>query len=397
MIPHLIKLAWHRKRIHALLVLEIFASFLVLFAVLTFGAQFLGCYRQPLGFSHENVWVVKLDVHQPSDDEFTAVDVHDFESVLRESRSTDGCLASAGAFSVPYDNNQSIGEWDLRGHRYRIELDEATDGFAEVFGIRMLQGRWFEPADGALAWEPVVVNASLARKFFGDDDPIGRPIPKAEGDPDRRVVGVVDEFRKGGELSPAGDMMFTRIRPGDPTSRPPRNLVVRVRPGAGIELERMLLERLRAVAPSWGFEIERLDDMRGENFRLYLVPLLVGALIGGFLLLMVGLGLVGILWQNVTMRTRELGLRRAAGASGSDVRRQIILEILVMTTASVLLGLLVVSQIPLLGLDFFLTPGAFAAGLVSSLALIYLLTMLCGYYPSWMATLIQPAEALRSE
>ena len=64
-----------------------------------------------------------------------------------------------------------------------------------------------------------------------------------------------------------------------------------------------------------------------ESFRSRLVPLALGATIAGFLMLMVALGLIGVLWQNVTRRTREIGLRRAAGASHGDIRRQVIMEV----------------------------------------------------------------------
>ena len=117
----------------------------------------------------------------------------------------------------------------------------------------------------------------------------------------------------------------------------------------------------------------------------------------GFLLLMVVLGLVGVLWQNVTQRTQEIGLRRAKGATARRIQQQILGEVVVMTTFAVAAGTLVVVQLPLLDALGFLSPGVMAASLVISAAAIYVLTSVCGFYPARLATRVQPAEALHYE
>jgi putative ABC transport system permease protein len=126
-------------------------------------------------------------------------------------------------------------------------------------------------------------------------------------------------------------------------------------------------------------------------------PLVVAGTIGLFLVLMVALGLTGVLWQNVTKRTRELGLRRAMGASGASVHRQVLGEVALLATFALVAGSIVVLQFPMLGIFKFVTKGAFTAAFISALATIYALTVLCGLYPSWLASRLQPADALRYE
>jgi putative ABC transport system permease protein len=104
-----------------------------------------------------------------------------------------------------------------------------------------------------------------------------------------------------------------------------------------------------------------------------------------------------VLWQNLLQRTRELGLRRAAGASRSAVHRQVVYEQVILTSFGVLLGALVAIQIPILDLIGFIRPQVFAAGLCFAMAAIYLLSVLCAVYPSTLASRVQPAEALRYE
>ena len=74
------------------------------------------------------------------------------------------------------------------------------------------------------------------------------------------------------------------------------------------------------------------------------------SVLAGFLLLMVTLGLTGVVWQSVIVRLREFGLRRAAGASGASVRRQVFAEMAVMTSFAVIAGTAIVGQLPFLPL-----------------------------------------------
>jgi putative ABC transport system permease protein len=74
---------------------------------------------------------------------------------------------------------------------------------------------------------------------------------------------------------------------------------------------------------------------------------------------MVGLGLIGVLWQNLIQRTRELGLRRAAGASRAAVHRQVFFEQVILTSLGVLLGAVLIAQLPILDLVVFI-PWAFS-------------------------------------
>ena len=83
---------------------------------------------------------------------------------------------------------------------------------------------------------------------------------------------------------------------------------------------------------------------------MQLLPLIAAGIVAGFLMLMVVLGLTGVLWQNVTQRTREIGLRRAKGASRPYIYGQILGELMVMTTMAVLLGAVLLAHVPFLNL-----------------------------------------------
>ncbi|HEX7185310.1 MAG TPA: FtsX-like permease family protein [Thermoanaerobaculia bacterium] len=395
MMRHLFKMVWNRKRTNALLILEIFFSFLVVFVVGTLGIYFWSNYRRPLGFAWEDVVSVNIDMKQVSDDTHTPEQVATFARLLREVQALDPVEAVAGSMGVPFELGTSTGLHEYGGRSIEFDFNEVTQDFDKVMRPDLARGRWFQPADAALAWEPLVIDQDLARTAFGDEDPVG----KLFGDPERqrRVIGVVRDYRSGGELTGVRNYLFNLKRAGHPDDRPARNLLVRLRPGTPAAFEEELIERLQAVAPEWSFEARPLWQLRESAFRLRLTPVIAGAVVAFFLLLMVGLGLLGVLWQNLLQRTREIGLRRAAGASRAEVHRQIVLEQLLVTTLGVLLGTALVVQIPVLDLVGFIRPGVFAGGILLAMATMYLLTALCVLYPSMMASRIQPAEALRYE
>ena len=412
MIRHLLKLVWNRKRMNALIILEIFFSFLVVFVVSTLGLYLWDNVHRPLGFSYKDVLVASINMQQTGDDTFDGSQVATFERVLAETKALPAVEAAAGVMIVPYSNGNSTGGWQFNGRPIQTDFNEVTQDFDKVMGLHLVQGRWFQKGDDTLSWEPVVVNAELARKIYGTGDPIGKRFgdpSKDNMDPERRVVGVVDEFRKGGELSGPGNYMFTlrgggiRLEaagsglPGGGKGRPPRNLVVKMRPGTPVEFEEQLAKRLQAVAPTWSFEVKPLSQMRTSSFRLILTPLVAGGIVALFLMLMVGLGLIGVLWQNLLQRTREIGLRRAAGASRSNVHSQVLMEQMILTSFGVLLGTVLVIQIPLLDLIGFISPRIVLGGILVAMISIYLLAALCAVQPSVMASRVQPAEALRYE
>lgn len=401
MMRHLLRLVWNRKRANALIMLEIFFTFLVLFAVGTLGAYLWDNWRHPLGFDWQNVWAVKLEMAQTSDDTFTPEQVETTARLAREAASLAPVETVAGVMVSPLGPGQYNWGVTMNGRDIRTDINEVTESFADLLKVEVVKGRWFEPADATRSWEPVVIDEDLAHDVWGDEDPIGKRLgdrdPKST-DPEQRVIGVVRDFRHHGELSGPGNFAFHYKQLGNPKHRPPRALLVRVRPGTPAAFEEELSRRMQAVAPEWSFEITPLAQLRETSFRQRLTPLIVGGIVAFFLLLMVALGLLGVLWQNLLQRTREIGLRRATGASRAEVHRQIILEQLLLTSLGVLLGTIVVIQLPVL--DVFgslLRPEVFTSGLILAMISMYLLTTVCALYPSTLASSIRPAEALRYE
>jgi putative ABC transport system permease protein len=411
MIRHLLKMVWARRRANGLVAAEILASFVVLFAVTTLSLFYLDNYRQPVGFDHRDVWRLEMDpghVHDEtpaaggrSADVERAGEVQTLAQVVIGVRSVPGVVATAIVSPAPFSQSNETRGYDRRGRRVAYSTASASDDLAVVLGLTVTRGRFFSRADDAATWEPVVINERFARELFGAADPLGQNIsgdrdPRGEPETERRVVGVMAAYRQEGEFDPPGNYVFVRHRPGDPKERFRGDLLVRVAPGSTAELEEQLLKTVQAIAPGWSFRLEPLEAARQRNAGMYLAPVLVIGLVAAFLALMVALGLTGVLWLGVTRRTREIGLRRAKGASASDVRRQVLGEIVVLATLSLLPGVALALQLPLVG-ALPVRGGVVAASRAGAVAGSYLIAILCGWYPARLATRVEPAEALHYE
>jgi putative ABC transport system permease protein len=398
MIMHLIKLVWNRKRANFLIALEIFISFLVLFAVIMLAVYFSDNYRRPLGFKYENVWNVSIGMNQSSDADHTPEQDETVRQLYLALKELDEVEVAAGAYTIPFTGyGGSHGGIQINGRGFLFRRNEVTDDFDEVMGVKIIRGRWFGKEDDGSDRIPVVLNQLAALRIFGDEDPVGKEIPGFDDPARTRVIGVIEEFRHGSDFAAPEINIFCRTDLRDPGDRHPGNLLVKLRPGTTREFEERLIARLKAVAKDWSFQVRPLAELREEELEQLLVPIGIAGLVAVFLMLMVALGLTGVLWQNVTQRTKEIGLRRAKGATRQRIYRQILGELLIVTSFGSLAGVLVVVQFPLLDLIGFISGEVYLVSIIVSLFIIYLLTLVCGLYPSRLAAKVQPAEALHYE
>jgi putative ABC transport system permease protein len=417
MIRHLLKLVWHRKRANALVMAEIFLSFLIVFAVVTMTVSLLSRWSAPLGFQWKDVWMVEINAVMPAESSGTSLGPPPKEAMseagriavaagrmVRELETYREVESAAAESMTPYTGNTWTTMVGIEGREVLLTGDQAGDDFARVMRIPILQGRWFSKEDEGQNYLPLVVDSDAAEAMFGKGQSVlGRKFsaknfaPEASGVADFRVVGVIAPYRKDGEFSDTGlKMIFLRASFVHPIPPDTGRIVVRVRPGTPASFEAELNDRLRHVGGA-SFRIQRMEDMRHAALRARFIPVAILTLVALFLIAMVALGLTGVLWQTVTRRMREIGLRRAVGASGPGVRSQLLGEVTILSTLSVILGAIVIVQLPLLGLFRVVTPPEFAAGFFVALVVIYSITLLCGAYPSWLASTIEPADALRYE
>jgi len=405
MIGHLFKLVWNRRRSNLLILFELLISFLGLCAVLTVACTFHYHWSQPLGFDYEDVYRldIEIDGYYDLDDDDKArtwANIDQLQLLLDNMEQVDS--HSPMPWNLPFGTSFSGSMNSINGISYRIRMNEVDSTVMDVLEMQVVAGRWLEPGDAAVDPQPVVLTSNYAELLFGNDVPLGVKVAlwdrdkPAEEREENQVVGVIQPLRLDGELAPPSLGEFSLIDFGE-SDRPPTNFLLRLRPGVPIEFEEELSRAITGIAPDWTVNLSTLAKHRSQQLEIHLIPLLVAAGVAFFLLVMVGLGLVGVLWQMVTRRTEEIGLRRALGASASAIRRQVLGELLALLTLTTGIGTLIYLQFPLLQIIGDIPLQVYLVALTLSLLVLYSFVILCGLYPSWLATRVRPAQALQYE
>jgi putative ABC transport system permease protein len=154
---------------------------------------------------------------------------------------------------------------------------------------------------------------------------------------------------------------------------------------------------LKALAPENNYSLTSWESQRDRQIKQTTIPLTIFAIIAGFLIIMVAMGLFGVLWQNVTGRTHEIGLRRALGATAASIHKQIIGELMIVTFIGIAIAFIGLVQLPMLGVFQELDWPLFWVSLLSAMAFMLTLSALCGYYPGKIAIRYSPSQALHYE
>lgn len=402
MLRHLFKLIWKRKNRNLMLSAEILLAFVVVFAIAAFGVRYWQLYHMPVGFKSDNVWSVSLLVPQDAVIQTAGTDNVN-RRLLQAVQAMPQVEQAAIATFPPYFSASmtSIFSQPDGSHPTRAHMMEGSDNLWSTLGMQLLEGRWPSAQDEGSAANAAVINRRLAARLFPGQSALGREFTVREDDPTSRehyrVVGLIEDFRNHGEfMSPQPFVLYRHSLESAKTM--PRTLLLKVRPGTPRAFEADLQRQLKLVRNDWGYQVNTLAELRSAQFSESLLPLKILGVIAVFLLAMVAFGLFGVLWQNTTRRIPEIGLRRALGAQAGDIYRQIIAEQVLLSSLAMAAGLILLLQLPLTGvLGEALNWPVFLSAAALSMAVIYLLSLLCSLYPGWRASRLHPAAALHYE
>lgn len=367
------------------MMLEIFVSFLILFAVWSLGIYTYRNYTTPTGLSVEPVWVVYLDFNTDNDTAWAQNRelVRQHLKGLREV--TNFSFASS---NIPFGFSSSNREYSYQGKSTISDAVFVEEDYPNVMSMTLQSGRWFTAQDTIGGARPVVITQQMATTLFGQEDPVGKSLGT---DSDRtKVVGVVPYYRHKSSFQSVENCVFAPLEPSN------SELLLKVTPEATPEFEARLARSLQALGKDWTVEIQHMDNMRSTQDQTIVIPILILFIICGFLVFNVGLGLFGVLFQNINRRKGEIGLRRAIGATRKQILSYFIGETVVIAGFGLLLGLFFAIQLPLLRV-FDVAAAVYVWGMVLALLSVVAIAVICAFYPSRQAANIYPAVALHEE
>ncbi len=324
--------------------------------------------------------------------------------IVRKIESIPGVQSAALASRLPVSGNGNTDWIRFVGKPYdgkHIEVDE-RDVSAEYFqtiGARLLRGRYFTDEEDASKPQVVVVNQTLAKKYFPGEDPIGRQI----GDTTltakslKTIIGVVDDVREG---SLEEDIWPAEYHPFNQDADNYFSLAVRTSqtPEAVLpELGRAIRQLYGDVG--WGNEAS-MESRIDTSMTAYLhrsSAWLVG-IFGAVALLLGVVGLYGVIAYSVSQRTREIGVRIALGAERASVYRLILKEAGWLAALGIALGGVgAVGAATLARKMLFGVNSWDGETLVAVAAVLAIAAAAASFVPARRAASVNPVAALRSE
>jgi putative ABC transport system permease protein len=253
-----------------------------------------------------------------------------FESLHDRMSNLPGETATGFASALPLDQSRMITIFRIDGTpevEDRMQMPRASvrivsPEFFKAMGVRLLEGRSFEASDRADALPVVMVNDTLAKRYFPDAPPVGRRLGRMG-----EIVGVIADFRQLGlDAEPDPEIYLQYQQSAGPLAEALGSLAVAVRydPRTGGFLD-SVKGAVRELDPELPLaDVKTMEARLGESVarpRLYAVLL---ALFAGLALVVAASGVYSVVSYQALQRTKENGLRMALGATSSDIVRRVL-------------------------------------------------------------------------
>jgi len=272
-----------------------------------------------------------------------------------------------------------------------------TAGYFETLGIPLVKGRYFNRSDTPDSLPVAIVNSSVARKYWLNEDPVGKQIrqgfPTEPFGPWRTIVGVVGDIKQEGIDRETSPQVFM------PIVQQPRTTVFAIARTRGtvssLSLEAAIHDLDRTIPV---FNDRTVDQVMREASSRRRIAMVVLSVFGAVAVLLAAIGVYGVIAQGVAERRQEIGVRMALGATGSQILRLFLRHGLVVAAVGIACGVVaaMAAARSLASLVFGVTVTD-AATLGTVAALLTGVTLLACYMPARAATRVDPLDALRWE
>ncbi len=388
----------------SLVVLQLAGSLLLLVVAGLFVRSLGKAEKLYLGFEPDHIINVSMDIHEigyeePQGREF-------YRRAEERLRALPGVVSVTQAFSVPMGlisaSDQVVpAEHPLEPGQVPPSVFDnmVTPNYFETLRIPLKRGRTFTDADNEKAPHVAVINETMAKKFWPNEDALGRRFKSKDNDhkwADFEVIGIVQDGKYKGIVE---DPMPFFYRPLAQDYISLRNIQVRTSvPPENLELQ--IASKIRELAPGLPVTVKTMNqDLQGLNgYMFFRLGAQLSGTMGVLGLILAVVGVYSVVSYAAAQRTHEIGIRMALGAESRDVLKMVLSRSLVMIAIGVAAGLLIsfVGARAIASLLVGVSPSdpvTFGAVMLLLLGVALLACLI----PAYRATRVDPLVALRYE
>jgi predicted permease len=392
-------------------VLQVAFAFVLLAGAGLLFASFRRVLAIDPGFTPDHVLTASLGLPQATYPDDPAVRRFTTEALGR-LRALPGVIAAGATDSIPFGSNHSDSVIFAEG--YQMQPGEsiisptvvvATPGYFEAMGARLARGRFFDDRDSADSLKTVMVDETLARRFWPNQDPLGHRMYRATSGADLTaitpqtqfltVVGVIHDMKLASladsNNAPVGAYFFPQDQ------QPRRVLVFSLKTAIDpMQLANQTRGAISGIDRELAvYSVSSMNERVDQSLATRRSPMLLATAFGALALLLSAIGVYGVLAYVVSQRTKEIGIRLALGSSSSAIFQLVLREALLLVGlgfAGGALGILALKR----SLDSLLYGVSAADPLVLAAATLTLafVAFTAGALPAHRATRINPVVAL---
>lgn len=387
----------------SLVVVQVTVALMLLLGAALFVQSLRNLHTLDPGFQATNLVRFKLD---PMLGGYDVAETKAFYARLRERLGALSGVESAGLAVVAIMEGN---EWDstVTVEGYRSEdgenmnphFNSISPAYFESLGLSLLAGRDFGARDREGAKKVVVVNETFAKRYFGNESPVGYHLGfggAPDTVPDMEIIGVVEDAKYENLRDDVPRQVFTMYQQNDWATEMTAYVRTSVSSDAMFESIRREVQDLDATMPI--FDMNTMEDQLDRSLAVERLTAFLSGAFGLLAAVLAFVGLYGVTAYGVTRRSAELGLRMALGATGRAVTSMVLKEVLWLAAIGVaislpcvwFLGRLVESQL------YGVAPRDPVTIVLATTALVAV-TIVAGALPAVRASRLNPVSVLRYE
>ncbi|HVG21575.1 MAG TPA: ABC transporter permease [Blastocatellia bacterium] len=396
-----------KQRARSLLVIsEVALTVLLLIGAGLMIKSFYSLQKVQLGFNPENVLTMQVNlpaIKYAEDSQITSF----YDQVLQRVQALPGVQAAGAATSIPLMDRVFRRRFTIDGRppatpneRLLAHFRSVSHDYHRAMGIPLRKGRYFTEQDRDKSAQVIIINDSMARRYWPDEEPVGKHITiPGDGPISREIVGVVADVKHEKLDAESGPEMYVPY-----LQKPFTFMGLVVRTGSDpAQMTNAVRSQVLAVDDSQAvYDIKTMQQMVGESVSQPRLNMLLLTIFAGIALVLAAVGIYGVMSTAVSQRKHEIGIRLALGAQASDILKMIVGQGMILAVVGMVIGVVMAFMLALSltsAIEGFLF-GVSATDLTIFIGIPLLLAFvafLSCYIPARRATRVDPMIALRAE